>query len=108
MRVTGDLSNARFMAGLEKIPDTIEWKDPVWSHCEQVRGMWQNDKISSVLTLIGCTSNDKNLLACGDENGIIRLFSFPCQDIRVSLLRHFISRFPAPRERMDSGRETRG
>lgn len=72
------------MAGLERIPENMEWKDPVWSHCEQVRGMWENEKISSVLTLVGSTSDAKDLLACGDEEGVIRLFSYPCSDQRVS------------------------
>lgn len=82
---TGDLEKSRFMAGLEEMPEKLEWKDPVWSHCEQVRGVWQNERISSVLSLTGSVSNAKDLLACGDDTGLIRLFTYPCTQQQVTI-----------------------
>lgn len=72
------------MSGLEEMPENMEWKDPViWSHSQQVRGVWNNEKITSVLSLTGCLSNSKDLLACGDDTGLIRLFKYPCTQQQV-------------------------
>lgn len=58
LTLAGDLNNSRFMAGLERVPNNIEWKDPAWSHNEQVRAVWENEKMSSVLTFVGSISHD--------------------------------------------------
>ena len=74
------------MAGVEELPP-VEWKEPAWSHCPQAAGMWNNEHMSA-MALEGCVSHAADLLACGDEHGILRLFSFPCTSSTVSASLH--------------------
>src|SRR5687768_17219841 len=72
------------MQGFDSIPENIEWKDPIWSRSERLRGLWENEHVENALSLVGTCSNSRKYFVCGDDEGVIRLFSFPCREKSVS------------------------
>lgn len=74
------------MKGIETIPENITWSDAVWSDGPDVKGCWENENVGNILSLIHNRSHSKEYLVSGDDEGIIRLFSYPCEDTTVCLL----------------------
>jgi hypothetical protein len=81
---TGDLENERFMKGMSTIPENIVWTDLTKNDSADVKAVTENDNLGNILSWKGCVSNSKEYVVSGDDEGIVRLFSFPCPESNVS------------------------
>ena len=68
------------------MPENMTWKDAIWTHSHDVKGCWENENVGNILSLIGSCSHSKKYLVSGDDDGIIRLYSYPCTDTKVHTL----------------------
>lgn len=81
----GDLPNFRYIKGISSLSDNLDWFDMTCSGGEDVRGIWDNNKIEDVINISCHRSPDGEYLIAGDEEGHLRLFSYTCADPKVKV-----------------------
>ena len=73
------------MKGVSSMPENITWTDPTKNDDPDVKAVFENDNLGNILSWKGSISNSKKYIFSGDDEGIVRLFSFPCPEPEVSL-----------------------
>ncbi|CAG2115033.1 unnamed protein product [Medioppia subpectinata] len=68
------------MKGVSDFSNKIIWFDSTCSGGEDVRGIWDNRYLQDVVNLSCHCSPSTKYLVSGDEEGVLRLFSYPCSD----------------------------
>ncbi|XP_054159536.1 echinoderm microtubule-associated protein-like CG42247 [Oppia nitens] len=84
-----DLPNCRYMKGLSNFAESnINWFDPTCSGSEDVRGIWDNHYLQDVVNLSCHCSPTTRYLVSGDEDGVLRLFGYPCTDSKAAFFEY--------------------
>lgn len=58
--------------------EQIKFHDATCLSGDDVRGIWENDNLDNVVNLACHCSSTGDLIVTGDENGNVRLFTYPC------------------------------
>lgn len=82
---TGDLKMNRYMSGMRSLPKTISWTQPEWLHSQFILDFNKNnDHLKRLVASVVNVSRSKQYLVLGDDQGYLRLFSYPIVDQAVS------------------------